>query len=130
MLLAFWLHAASEGFARAARRFARVVHDAAEFSPLGSGALSGSSLPLDRAAAALELGFDAPSRNALDTVGDRDVALDLLDAVARALIAASRPERRVRDLVDARVRLRAARRRSLNRLEPDAAEDAIPIRSS
>jgi argininosuccinate lyase len=91
VLLAFWLHAASEGFARAARRFARVAHDASEFSPLGSGALSGSSLPLDRAAAALELGFDAPTRNALDSVGDRDVALDLLDAVTRALIAASRP---------------------------------------
>ena len=91
VLLAFWLQAASEGFVRAARRFARVAHDASEFLPLGAGALSGSSLPLDRAAAALELGFDAPSRNALDTVGDRDVALDLLDAVTRALLAASRP---------------------------------------
>lgn len=91
VLLAFWLHAAAESFVRAARRFARVVADASAHSPLGSGALSGSSLPLDRAAAAHELGFRAPSRNALDTVGDRDVALDLLDAVTRALIAASRP---------------------------------------
>ena len=91
VLLAFWLHAASEGFTRAARRFARVAEDASAFSPLGAAALAGSSLPLDRAAAARELGFAAPSRNALDTVGDRDVALDLLDAVARAVVTASRP---------------------------------------
>jgi argininosuccinate lyase len=47
-------------------------------------------LPLDREAAARELGFAAPSRNALDSVGDRDVVLDLLHAVARATVAASR----------------------------------------
>ncbi|MGH7716366.1 MAG: lyase family protein, partial [Vulcanimicrobiaceae bacterium] len=91
VLLAFWLHAAGESFLRAARRFARVLEDAGAHSPLGSGALSGSSLPLDRAASARELGFRAPSRNALDTVGDRDVALDLLEGVTRALITASRP---------------------------------------
>jgi argininosuccinate lyase len=76
---------------RGARRFARVAKDASAACPLGSGALAGSSLPLDRAAAARELGFAGPSRNALDSVGDRDVALDLLEAVARALLAASRP---------------------------------------
>ena len=40
---------------------------------------------------ATELGFAEPTRNALDTVGDRDVAVDLLEAVARAVVAASRP---------------------------------------
>ena len=89
--LAFWLDAAAQGFVRAAARFARVAHDAARFCPLGSSALAGSSLPLDRVAAARELGFAEPSRNALDTVGDRDVALDLLHAAARAVVAASRP---------------------------------------
>lgn len=89
--LAFWLDAAAQGFIRAGERFARVALDAARFCPLGSSALAGSSLPLDRAAAARELDFAEPSRNALDTVGDRDVALDLLHATARALIAASRP---------------------------------------
>jgi argininosuccinate lyase len=89
--LAFWLDAAAQGFVRAARRFAAVAADAARSCPLGSSALAGSSLPLDRAAAARELGFAEPSRNALDTVGDRDVALDLLHAAARAVIAASRP---------------------------------------
>jgi argininosuccinate lyase len=89
--LAFWLDAAAQGFVRAAARFARVASDAARFCPLGSSALAGSSLPLDRIAAARELGFVEPSRNALDTVGDRDVALDLLHAAARAAVAASRP---------------------------------------
>jgi argininosuccinate lyase len=90
ILLAFWLGAVAEMFARGAHRFARVAADARAFSPLGSGACSGSTLPLDRAAAARELGFAAPSRNALDAAGDRDVALDLLHAVTRALTAASR----------------------------------------
>jgi argininosuccinate lyase len=91
VLFAFWLHAAAQPFVRAAERFARVRSDAVRFCPLGSGAVSGSSLPLARDAAARYLGFGAPSRNALDSVGDRDVALDLLTAVTRAVIAASRP---------------------------------------
>jgi argininosuccinate lyase len=89
--LAFWLDAAAQGFVRTAVRFARVASDAARFCPLGSSALAGSSLALDRAAAARELGFAEPSRNALDSVGDRDIALDLLHAAARAASAASRP---------------------------------------
>lgn len=91
VLLAFWLDACAQGFVRAAERFARVAADAARFCPLGSAALAGSSLPLDRDAAATELGFAQPTRNALDTVGDRDVALDLLHAAVRASVAASRP---------------------------------------
>jgi argininosuccinate lyase len=91
VLLGFWLDAAAQAFVRAAERFACVASDAARFCPLGSAALAGSSLPLDRTAAARELGFERPSRNALDAVGDRDVALDLLHASARAVVAASRP---------------------------------------
>jgi argininosuccinate lyase len=91
VLLAFWLDAAAQGFVRAAERFVRVAADARRFCPLGSAALAGSSLPLDRDAAARELDFDGPSRNALDSVGDRDVALDLLNAAMRAAVAASRP---------------------------------------
>jgi argininosuccinate lyase len=91
VLVAFWLDACAQAFVRAAERFGRVAADAARFCPLGSAALAGSSLPLDRDAAARELGFAAPTRNALDTVGDRDVALDLLHAAVRAIVAASRP---------------------------------------
>jgi argininosuccinate lyase len=88
--LALWLGAVAEMLVRAAARFARVADDAAGSCPLGSGACSGSTLPLDRAKAAHLLGFAAPSGNALDAIGNRDVALDLLHAVARALGAASR----------------------------------------
>jgi len=90
VLLAFWLDAAAQPLLRAAERFAAVHAAASDACPLGSAALAGSSLPLDRAAAARELGFARPTRNALDTVGDRDVALDLLHAGARAVAAASR----------------------------------------
>jgi argininosuccinate lyase len=91
VLLAFWLDACAQQFVRAGFRFAAVERAALHSCPLGSGALAGSSLPLDRAAAARELGFAAPSRNALDSIGERDIALDLLHAGARAAIAASRP---------------------------------------
>lgn len=90
VLLAFWLGAVAEMFVRAERRFRRAGEDAREACPLGSGACSGSTLPLDRTIAAQELDFGAPSRNALDSVGDRDAALDVLHAVARACLAASR----------------------------------------
>ncbi|HEY4440288.1 MAG TPA: argininosuccinate lyase [Candidatus Elarobacter sp.] len=90
VLLALWIDAVAQGFVRAAERFVRVSIDATRFCPLGSAALAGSSLPLDRRAAARELGFAEPSRNALDSVGDRDVALDLLHAAMRAVVTASR----------------------------------------
>ena len=90
ILLAFWLAAVAESFSRAATRFDRVANDACAASPLGSGACSGSTLPLDRETAARELGFTAPTRNALDAIGTRELALDLVHALARALGAASR----------------------------------------
>lgn len=90
VLLAFWLDACAQQFVRAAKRFAGVERAAVAACPLGSGAVAGSSLPLDRWAAARELGFARPSRNALDSIGERDVVLDLLHATARATIAASR----------------------------------------
>lgn len=50
----------------------------AAVSPLGAGALAGSSLPLDPHAVAAELGFDAPAANSLDAVSDRDFAAEFL----------------------------------------------------
>ncbi|WP_127503255.1 argininosuccinate lyase [Actinoplanes solisilvae] len=47
-------------------------------SPLGSGALAGSSLPLDPAAVAKELGFTAPAPNSMDAVADRDFVAEFL----------------------------------------------------
>jgi argininosuccinate lyase len=46
--------------------------------PLGSGALSGTTFPIDRFALAEELGFLSPSPNSLDAVSDRDFALEFL----------------------------------------------------
>ncbi|MDR0732164.1 MAG: argininosuccinate lyase, partial [Treponema sp.] len=50
--------------------------------PLGSGALAGSTLPLDRGAVAKALGFDRPSLNSMDSVADRDFALEIAAACA------------------------------------------------
>jgi argininosuccinate lyase len=47
-------------------------------SPLGAGALAGSSLPLDPAGVAEELGFDGPFENSLDAVSDRDFVAEIL----------------------------------------------------
>ncbi|MDP9117131.1 MAG: argininosuccinate lyase [Actinomycetota bacterium] len=54
----------------------------AAVSPLGSGALAGSSLPLDPAAVAEELGFDRPAANSIDAVSDRDFAAEFLFVAA------------------------------------------------
>jgi len=90
VLLAFWLGAAAEMFARAASRFDAAAANAKRWCPLGSGAIAGSTLPLDRASAALHLGFKAPSRNAMDAIGTRDVVLESAHAFVHALAAASR----------------------------------------
>jgi argininosuccinate lyase len=54
----------------------------AAVSPLGSGALAGSSLPLDPVAVAAELGFDRPASNSIDAVSDRDFVAEFLFAAA------------------------------------------------
>ncbi|HLV59451.1 MAG TPA: argininosuccinate lyase [Natronosporangium sp.] len=58
--------------------------------PLGAGALAGSSLPLDPAAVAAELGFDAPAANSMDAVSDRDFAAEFLFAAALTGVHLSR----------------------------------------
>lgn len=90
VLLAFWLCAAAEPFVREAKRFSQLGKSVLEWCPLGSAAVAGSSLPLDRAAAASELGFSAPSCNAMDAIGNRDAALDVAHAFVRSLVNASR----------------------------------------
>jgi argininosuccinate lyase len=55
-------------------------------SPLGSAALAGTGFPIDRFATASALDFDRPTDNSLDSVSDRDFALDyLMSAVQTAL---------------------------------------------
>jgi argininosuccinate lyase len=59
-------------------------------SPLGSGALAGTSFPLDRAMTAKALGFTRPTANSLDAVADRDFVLETLSASAIAAVHLSR----------------------------------------
>ncbi|MFN3943618.1 MAG: argininosuccinate lyase, partial [Allosphingosinicella sp.] len=59
-------------------------------SPLGAAALAGTGFPIDREASALALGFDRPTCNSLDSVSDRDFALDYLTAAALASLHLSR----------------------------------------
>jgi argininosuccinate lyase len=54
----------------------------ADESPLGAGALAGTGLPIDRAATATALGFARPTANSLDTVSDRDFAVEIASACA------------------------------------------------
>ncbi|MBA4160548.1 MAG: argininosuccinate lyase [Novosphingobium sp.] len=58
--------------------------------PLGSAALAGTGFPIDRDATAKALGFDAPTRNSLDGVSDRDFAIDYLMAATQTSLHLSR----------------------------------------
>ncbi len=59
-------------------------------SPLGAGALAGTSFPIDRAMTAKALGFARPMANSLDAVADRDFVLETLSACAIAAVHLSR----------------------------------------
>jgi argininosuccinate lyase len=58
--------------------------------PLGAAALAGTSFPIDREETARALGFDRPTANSLDSVSDRDFALDWLSAAAKCSLHLSR----------------------------------------
>jgi argininosuccinate lyase len=58
--------------------------------PLGSGALAGTAFPIDRKATATELGFDGPSANSLDSVSDRDFAIEFLSGGSLLAVHLSR----------------------------------------
>ncbi|MGX2970773.1 argininosuccinate lyase [Helicobacter sp. T3_23-1059] len=66
------------------------AYKAADFMPLGSGALAGTPYKNDREFLASELGFSAPTLNAMDSVSDRDFALDLLYGIAMLSMHISR----------------------------------------
>lgn len=87
-----WAHYLLGFAAMLARDEARLESYAARHSvsPLGAGALSGSSLPLDPEATAGQLGFDSVFWNSYDVVGDRDFALELSQIACQVMIHLSR----------------------------------------
>ena len=89
VLLSHHLLAHVQAFARDVARL-RDWDKRAAISPLGSGALAGSSLPLDPEAVAAELGFDAPAANSMDAVADRDFAAEFCFAAALTGVHLSR----------------------------------------
>ncbi len=60
------------------------------YCPLGSGALAGTTYPLDRAYTAELLGFDGPTLNSMDSVSDRDYLIELLSALSTIAMHLSR----------------------------------------
>jgi argininosuccinate lyase len=58
--------------------------------PLGAGALAGSTLPLDRETVAAALGFTRPTLNGMDSVADRDFALELAGDISIIMVHLSR----------------------------------------
>ena len=60
------------------------------YCPLGSGALAGTTYPIDREMTASLLGFDGPMLNSLDGVSDRDFCIELCSAIATIMMHLSR----------------------------------------
>lgn len=81
VLAAHWLLAYVEMFLRDADRL-KDCRERLNVSPLGSGAIAGSTLPLDRIAMAKQLNFDAPTTNSMDATSDRDFAIEFTQALA------------------------------------------------
>jgi argininosuccinate lyase len=80
VLVAHWLLAYVEMILRDASRLAD-CSARLNYCPLGSGAVAGATLALDRNIAARELGFTAPTSNSMDATSDRDFVLEYLQAL-------------------------------------------------
>jgi argininosuccinate lyase len=81
VLIAHWLLAYVSMIERDCSRLAD-ARKRMNLCPLGSGAIAGATLKLDRSIAAQELGFDAPTPNSMDATSDRDFMLDFTQALS------------------------------------------------
>jgi argininosuccinate lyase len=89
VLVAHWLLAYVQMLLRDASR----LDDCARrlnYCPLGSGAIAGATLALDRTIAAKELDFSAPTANSMDATSDRDFVLEFLQVLTTIALHASR----------------------------------------
>jgi len=89
VLLAHWLLAYVEMFLRDAERLAD-CRRRLNVCPLGSGAVAGATLPLDRAFMAGNLGFDGATANSIDATSDRDFVLEFVNALSLLALHLSR----------------------------------------
>jgi argininosuccinate lyase len=89
VLVAHWLLAYVEMFLRDADRLAD-CRKRANLCPLGSGAVAGATLTLNRQAMAAELGFDGPTANSIDATADRDFAIESVNALSQLALHLSR----------------------------------------
>ncbi|MDR3345766.1 MAG: argininosuccinate lyase, partial [Campylobacteraceae bacterium] len=87
--LAFHLLAYTQMFKRDVQRF-ESSYERNNFSPLGSAALAGTPHPIDREQVAKTLGFSGASANAMDSVSDRDFALEILFNISVLMMHISR----------------------------------------
>jgi argininosuccinate lyase len=89
VLVAHWLLAYVEMFLRDIDRLAD-CRKRLNVCPLGSGAVTGTILPLDRAGIAAELGFSGPTANSMDATSDRDFAIEFVQAMSFVALHLSR----------------------------------------
>jgi argininosuccinate lyase len=89
VLASHWLLAYVEMLLRDASRLEDCVKRL-NYCPLGSGAVAGATLALDRNIAAKELGFTAPTANSMDATSDRDFVLEYLNTLTLLALHASR----------------------------------------
>ncbi|HUD67853.1 MAG TPA: argininosuccinate lyase [Candidatus Sulfotelmatobacter sp.] len=89
VLVSHWLLAYVEMFLRDAERLMD-CRKRMNVCPLGSGAVAGATLPLDRGFMAETLGFDAPTANSIDATSDRDFALEFVNALSLLAMHLSR----------------------------------------
>ena len=66
------------------------IHERMNYCPLGSGALAGTTYPLDREMTAQLLGFKGATLNSMDSVSDRDYVIELLSAMSTVMVHLSR----------------------------------------
>ena len=84
-----WLMAYAEMFLRDYSRLSDCLVRT-NLCPLGSGAIAGATLPLDRNVIARDLGFAAPTQNSMDATSDRDFAIEFVHALSLLAMHLSR----------------------------------------
>jgi argininosuccinate lyase len=89
VLLGHWLLAYVEMFLRDAERLAD-CRRRLNVCPLGSGAVAGATLPLDRGLMADSLGFDSVTANSIDATSDRDFAVEFVNSLSLLALHLSR----------------------------------------